>query len=154
MVEEGKIPKDARAICSRMVLQDQLGEDRKVAGYKARLVGHGFRQREGIDYNETYGPTISVASIWTLLSIVAMENREIVQLDIITAFLESKVEEELYLRWLKEFGLANNGNVILKNNRIELRVSVTVHLNQSLYGLKQAGGNWYNSLESYFTKEM
>jgi hypothetical protein len=83
-----------------------------------------------------------------------MENKEIVQLDIVTAFLESKVEEELYLRLPKEFGLANNGNVILNSNRIELGVSVTVRLNRSLYGLKQAGRNWYNTLESYFTKEM
>ena len=61
-----------------------------------------------------------------------MENKEIVQLDIVTAFLESKADEELYLRLPKEFGLANNGNVILNSNRIELRVSVTVRLNRSL----------------------
>ena len=49
-----------------------------------------------------------------------MEKKEIVQLDIVTAFLESKVEEELYQGLPKEFGLANNGNVILNSNRIEL----------------------------------
>jgi len=83
-----------------------------------------------------------------------MENKEIVQLDIVTVFLESKVEQELYLHLPKEFGLANNGNVILNSNRIELEVSVTVRLNRSFYGLKQAGHNWDNILESYFTKEM
>ena len=46
VVEEGKIPKDARAISLRMVLQEKIGEDRKVARYKARLVAHGVRQRE------------------------------------------------------------------------------------------------------------
>ena len=83
-----------------------------------------------------------------------MENKEIIPLDIVTPFLESKVEEELYLRLPKEFGLTNNGNVILNSNRIELGVSITVCLNRSLYGLMQAGRNWYNTLESYFTKEM
>ena len=114
VVEEGKIPKDAWAISSRMVLQEKIGEDGKVARYKARLVTYGFQQREGIDYSETYSPTISFAAIRTVLSRAAMENKEIIQLDIVTAFLESKVEEELYLRLPKEFGLANNGNVILR----------------------------------------
>jgi len=71
-------------------------------------------------YSETYSPTISFAAIWTVLSRAAMEKKEIVQLDIVTAFLESKVEEELYQGLPKEFGLANNGNVILNSNRIEL----------------------------------
>jgi len=146
MVGEGKIPNDAQAISSRMVLQDKVGEDGKVARYKARLVAYGFRQREGIDYSETYSPTISFAAIRTILSRAAMENKEIVQLNIVTASLESKVEKELYLRLPKEFGLANNGNIILKSSRIELGVSVTVRLNRSLYGLKQAGRNWYNTL--------
>jgi len=154
VVEQEKIPEDAQAISSRMVLQEKIGEDGKVARYKARLIAHGFQQREAIDYSETYSPTICFAAIRTVLSRAAMENKEIVQLDIVTAFLESKVEEELYLRLPKEFDLANNENVILNSKRIELGVSVTVRLNRSLYGLKQAGHNSYNTLESDFTKEM
>ena len=42
VVEEGKLPMGARAISSRMVLQEKIGEDGKVARYKARLVAHGF----------------------------------------------------------------------------------------------------------------
>ena len=152
VVEGGKIPNDAQAISARMVLQEKIGEDRKVARYKARLVEKGLRQREGIDYFETYSPTIFFAAIQTVLSRASLENIEIVQLDIVTAFQESKVEEELYLHLPKEFGLANKKNIILNSNRIQLGVSVTVRLNRSLCGLKQAGCNWYNMLESYFTK--
>jgi len=42
VVEERKIPKDTRVISSRMVLQEKIGEDGKVARYKARLVAHRF----------------------------------------------------------------------------------------------------------------
>jgi len=55
-----------------------------------------------------------------------MENKEIIQLNIVTAFLESKVEEELYLCLPQEFGLANNESVILNSNRIELEVSIAL----------------------------
>jgi len=152
-VEEGKLPVGSRAISSRMVLQEKIREDGKVARYKARLVAHGFRQREGIDYLETYSPTISFAAIRTVLSKAAMEDKEIIQLDIVTACLESKVEEELYLRLPKEFCLGKDRNVILHDSGVGLEVSVTVRLNRSLYGLKQAGRNWYNTLETYFMKD-
>jgi len=70
-----------------------------------------------------------------------MGNKQIVQLNIVTAFLESKVEEEHYLHLPMEFGLANNRNLILSSRRIELGVSGPVGLNQSFYGLKQASRN-------------
>jgi len=59
----------------------------------------------------------------------AIENKEIIQLDIVTVFLESKVEKKLYLHLPKEFGLANNGHIILNSNRIELGISVKVRVN-------------------------
>jgi len=153
-VQGGKLPVGSRAISSRMVLQKKIGEDGKVARYKARLVAHGFRQREGIDYLETYSPTISFAAIRTVLSKAAMEDKEIIKLDIVTAFLESKVEEELYLRLPKEFCLGKNGNVILQSSGVGLEVSGTVQVNRGLYGLKQAGRNWYNMLEMSFIRDM
>ena len=88
------------------------------------------------------------------MSKAAIEDKEIVQLDIVTAFLESKVEEELYLRLPKEFTPSKNGNVILQSSGVGLGVSITVRLNRSLYGLKQAGRNWYDTLETYFVKDM
>jgi len=78
VMAEGKIPKDARGISSRIVLQEKIGEDGKVSRYKARLIAHGFRQREEIQYSETYSPPISFAAIRTVVSIAPMENKEIV----------------------------------------------------------------------------
>jgi len=37
------------------------------------------------------------------------ENKEIRQLDIVTAFLESYIEEELYLRLRRHFGMTKEG---------------------------------------------
>ena len=54
--EEEKVPKNARAISSRMVLQEKIGQDGKVARYKAHVVAQGSQQREGIDYSKNTAP--------------------------------------------------------------------------------------------------
>jgi len=105
--------RDLRTISSRMVLQEKLGEDGRVARFKARLVAHGFRQRPGVDFIETYSPTISFPAIRMVLSKAAAEDKEIVQLDIVTAFLESKILEEIYLQLPKEFGVSSGGKIVL-----------------------------------------
>jgi len=105
--------RDLRTISSRMVLHQKLGEDGRVAQFKARLVAHSFRQRPGVDFIETYSPTISFPAIRMVLSKAAAEDKEIVQLDIVTAFLESKIPEEIYLQLPKAFGVSSGGKIVL-----------------------------------------
>ena len=62
---------------------------------KARLVAQGYTQREGIDYHETYAPVVRMASIRVLLSIAAIHNLEIHQMDVKTAFLNGDLHEEI-----------------------------------------------------------
>ncbi|GJY27089.1 retrovirus-related pol polyprotein from transposon TNT 1-94 [Tanacetum coccineum] len=65
--------------------------------YKARYVVHGFDQREGIDFNEVFSPVVRHTSIRVLLSIVALQDLELEQLDVKTAFLHGHLEEEIYV---------------------------------------------------------
>ena len=64
--------------------------------YKARLVAKGYRQREAIDYEETFSPIAMIKSIWILLAIVAYHDYEIWKMDVKT-FLNGYIEEELYM---------------------------------------------------------
>ena len=105
--------RDLRTISSRMVLQEKLGEEGRVARFKARLVAHGFGQRSRVDFIETYCPGISLPAIQMVLSKAAAEDKEIVELDIVTAFLESKIQEEIYLQLPKEFGVSSGGKIVL-----------------------------------------
>jgi len=63
--------RDLHTISSCNVLQEKLGEDGRVARFKACLVAHGFRQRRGVDFIETYSPKISFPAIRMVLSKVA-----------------------------------------------------------------------------------
>ena len=95
--------------------------------FKARLVAKGFSQRPGIDYNETYSPVVKNDSIRTILSLSAVLDLELLQLDVKTAFLNGEITEELYMDQPSGFKEDNQMVCLLK---------------KSLYGLKQASRAW------------
>ena len=57
----------------------------------------GFRQRQGIDFDETFLPVALLKSIRILLAIADYYDYEIWQMDVKTAFLNGELEEEVYM---------------------------------------------------------
>jgi hypothetical protein len=58
-------------------------------------VARGFTEEKVVDYHETFAPTIRVISIRTLLALAAYNDWEVEQLDVVMAFLEADIEEEI-----------------------------------------------------------
>ena len=85
----------------------------------------GFFQKEGIDYNEVFSPIVRYTSIKVFLSIIAMQNLELEQMDIKMTFLYGDLEEEIYVEQSEGF----------KESRSKGKVC---RLQRSLYGLKQS----------------
>ena len=65
--------------------------------FKARLVARGFSQIPGIDYHETFSPTLRITSFRLLLAMTAYLNLEVHHVDIETAFLHGDLEEIIYM---------------------------------------------------------
>ena len=76
------------------VKSDEFGD---VVRFKARLVAQGCRQRPGVDYTETFAPVSSHTTRMVLLSLAAVQDFEIQQVNIKTAFLTGVLEEEVYV---------------------------------------------------------
>ena len=69
--------------------------------YKAHLVAQGFSQQEGIDYEKTFAPTVQKKSLRLYLTIVAVMDLELHQMDIVAAYLIGDLEAEgweIYIR--------------------------------------------------------
>lgn len=73
--------------------------------YEARSVIKGYRQREGLDYFDTYSPVTRITSIRIILVIAALRNHEVHQMDIKTAFLNGDLDEEIYMEQPEGFHL-------------------------------------------------
>ncbi|CCK72699.1 uncharacterized protein KNAG_0L00780 [Huiozyma naganishii CBS 8797] len=101
--------------------------------FKARLVVQGFRQTAGIDYHETFAPVIRYESVRLFLAIAARYNMSIHQMDVVTAFLNSPIDTEIYVKQAPGFNLD------------ETKVW---KLNSALYGLKQSPLLWNEHIKS------
>ena len=71
--------------------------DGSIDKYKARLVIKGYKQKEGLDYFDTYSPVTRITSIRMILAIAALRNLEVHQMDVKTAFLNGVLDEEIYM---------------------------------------------------------
>jgi hypothetical protein len=58
----------------------------------------GFAQKKGIDFDEIFSHVVKMTSIRTILSLVAVEDLHLEQLDVKTTFLHGDLEEEIYMQ--------------------------------------------------------
>ena len=91
--EQVKLPSDKKAIPTRWVF---TVKDNDL--YKARIVVQGFRQKEGIDYDATFAPVVRCESVRFFLALFAKHNMAIHQMDVVSAFLNSKIDWNLYVK--------------------------------------------------------
>ena len=82
-------------INSKCVFTLKFCPDGSLERFKARLVARGFTQQYGVDYTETFAPTVRMATMRAFFAIVACENLECRQYNIKNAFTELKLDEEL-----------------------------------------------------------
>ena len=105
----------------------KLDENGEAARCKCRLVAQGYTQAQGIDYHETFAPVARFGSIRTLLATAAQRGMHVHQMDVHTAFLNGKHEEDIYMYMCQPEGFV-----------VEGKEELVCHLHRSLYGLKQS----------------
>ena len=108
------LPKDRKSIGCKWIYKIKYNADGSVERYKARLVALGYLQKEGIDYTETFAPVAKMTSIRTLLALAAIEDAEIHQMDVKTAFLNGDLEEEIYMDQPKGFAIKGKESLVCK----------------------------------------
>ena len=130
-----RVPADAKLLDSKPVYKRKRDNEGIVVRYKCRLVVRGFLQRQGLDYDSTYAPTVSYKAICIGLATEAALDLEI---EIVTtAYLHAPLDRKLYMKIPASFT-----NVPAN--------AVAVVLDKSLYGLHQSGKLWNAMLTQAF----
>jgi hypothetical protein len=90
-----------------------------------RLLAKGFKQRYGIDYEDTFSPVVKAATIMIILSIVMSRGWCLRQLDVQNVFLHGILEEDIYMKQPPRY-------------EDDLKPHYICKLDKAIYGLKQA----------------
>ncbi|GKB78555.1 retrovirus-related pol polyprotein from transposon TNT 1-94 [Tanacetum coccineum] len=91
------LPNGKRAIGTRWVFRNKKDERGIVIENKARLVAQGYTQEEGIDYDEVFAPVARIEAIRLFLAYASYKDFVVYQMDVKSAFLYGKIEEEVYV---------------------------------------------------------
>ena len=99
--------------------------DGRVERYKCRLVAKGYSQKYGADYDETFSPVVRFSLIRTLLSFAVQNNMHVHQMDVVTAFLNGHLDEDINMEQPEGYIRPGEESLVCK-------------LKKSIYGLKQS----------------
>jgi histone deacetylase 1/2 len=128
------LPPDVKPIPVKWVFKEKRDANGNIERHKARLVVKGFHQREGIDYDQVFAPVSKYSTLRIMLAIATDQDLDIHHLDVKTAFLNGKLDEDVFIQQPPGY---HNGNPAL-----------ACKLNKALYGLKQASRAWHRTLKT------
>ncbi|GKF99213.1 retrovirus-related pol polyprotein from transposon TNT 1-94 [Tanacetum coccineum] len=84
-------------IAFKWIYKVKLDEYGDVLKNKARLVEKGYRQEEGIDFEESFAPVAWIEAIRIFIANAATKNMIIYQMDVKTAFLNGDLQEKVFV---------------------------------------------------------
>ncbi|GJR12945.1 retrovirus-related pol polyprotein from transposon TNT 1-94 [Tanacetum coccineum] len=129
-------PVGRNIIAVKWIWKNKTDAKNMVIRNKSRLVAKGYRQEEGIDFEDSFAPVARLEAVRIFVAYAAHKNFPIFQMDVKTAFLNGPLKEEVFVRQPDGFVDPEFPNHVYR-------------LKKALYGLKQAPRAWYDKLSSF-----
>ncbi|SGZ30851.1 BQ5605_C046g12244 [Microbotryum silenes-dioicae] len=127
------VPPGATIVTSKFVWKTKRNAQGDITGRKAHLVAQGNRQRDGIDFSETFAPVARFSSICCLLALAAANGYHVHQADIDKAYLHGELDHDIWMTTPQGFDFLSDQ---------------VLRLRRSIYGLKQAGRIWNRHIDT------
>nr|GEU53149.1 hypothetical protein [Tanacetum cinerariifolium] len=124
-------------IALKWIYKVKLDEYGDVLKNKARLVAKGYRQKKGIDFEESFAPVACIEAFCIFIANAASRNMPIYHMDFKTDFLNGELKKEVYVSQPEGFVDPDHPTHVYR-------------LKKALYGLKQAPRAWYDTLLRFF----
>nr|GEY15467.1 hypothetical protein [Tanacetum cinerariifolium] len=129
-------PYNISPLTLKWLFKNKHDEDQTVIRNKSRLVMRGYRQEEGIDFEESFALVARMEAIRIFLAHVAHKSFLVFQMDVKNAFLHGSLKIDVYVCQPEGFIDADHPSHVYK-------------LKKALYGLKQAPKAWYEELSTF-----
>nr|GEX88586.1 hypothetical protein [Tanacetum cinerariifolium] len=122
-------PDNISHLTLKWIFKNKHDEENTVIQNKSRLVVRGYRQEEGLDFEESFALVARMEAIRIFLANAAHKSFTVFQMDVKTAFLHGSLKEDVYVCQPEGFIDADHPSNVYK-------------LKKALYGLKQAPRAW------------
>nr|GFD41267.1 retrovirus-related Pol polyprotein from transposon TNT 1-94 [Tanacetum cinerariifolium] len=129
-------PDNISPLTLKWLFKNKLDEEQTVIRNKSFLVVRGYRQEEGIDFEESFAPVARMEAIRIFLAYAAHKSFTVFLMDVKTAFLHGSLKEDVYVCQPEGFIDADHPSHVYK-------------LKKALYGLKQTPRAWYDELSTF-----
>ncbi|GJT17542.1 putative ribonuclease H-like domain-containing protein [Tanacetum coccineum] len=146
------LPYGKKAIGTKWVYRNKKDERGVVVRNKARLVAQGHRQEEGIDYDEVFAPVARIEAIRIFLAFASYMGFIVYQMDVKSAFLYGKIDEEVYVsqppgfldpKYILQMNGYRRGTIdktlFIKKDKNDI-ILVQVYVDDIIFGLQMKSG--------------
>nr|GFC35933.1 retrovirus-related Pol polyprotein from transposon TNT 1-94 [Tanacetum cinerariifolium] len=130
------IPDNISPLTLKWIFKNKHDEEQTVIKNKSRLFVRGYRQEEGLDFEESFTPVARMEAIRIFLAYAAHKSFTVLQMDVKTAFLHGSLKKDVYVCQPEGFIDAVHPSHVYK-------------LKKALYGLKQAPRAWYDEFSTF-----
>nr|GEY52031.1 retrovirus-related Pol polyprotein from transposon TNT 1-94 [Tanacetum cinerariifolium] len=129
-------PDGIKSLTLKWLFKNKHDEENTVICNKTRLVVRGYRQEEGIDFEESFAHVARMEAIRIFLAYAAHKGFTVYQMGVKTAFLHGLLKKDVYVCQPEGFIDADHPSHVYKLKKV-------------LYGLKQAPRSWYNEMSIF-----
>ncbi|GKD52713.1 retrovirus-related pol polyprotein from transposon TNT 1-94 [Tanacetum coccineum] len=130
------LPDNIKPLTLKWLFKNKHDEENTVIRNKTRLVERGYRQKECIDFEESFAPIVMMEAIRIFLAYAAHKSFTIFQMDVKIAFLHGSLKEDVHVCKPEGFIDVDHPSHVYK-------------LKKALYKLKQAPRAWYDKLSKF-----
>nr|GEX25597.1 hypothetical protein [Tanacetum cinerariifolium] len=130
------LPDGIKPLTLKWLFKNKRDEENTVIRNKTHLVVMGYRQEEGIEFEESFAPVARMEAVRTFLAYDVHKGFTVYQMDVKTAFMHGSLKEDEYVYQPEGFIDADHPSHVYK-------------LKKALYGLKQAPRAWYDELSTF-----
>lgn len=125
------MPKGSQPIGVKWVFKKKMNAQGEIEWYKTRLVAKGYKQNEGIDYDEIFAHVARIEIIRLLISQVTKFKWPIFQMDVKLEFLNAVLEEEVYIEQPPGYMKVGEEKKVLKLKKT-LVIHVSTHISRRM----------------------